>query len=768
MSTASQVAVLAEAGRGGVRGRDRAATAGERPLIRLTAFAALGLYGVLRWAALLNPAPGDRLLGLLVLAVAVAGLGGALATRSHASRAVIAAAATVGTIVALLAAMALSGVPVAWIRHVRITVTADGIGAGLSGLPRAVVPYSGINDWVRTVIVLGAGVLLLDAALVLALTTTALGDLRRAGAALPLVALAVVPMTLVRPELPYVQGMLLFALLAAFIWGERIRAPELATGGGDRGACRRRGDRRRAGARPAQAVAELRGAGGDARARPRRDVQLEPDLRAAQLAPDRARDLRRAGRASGLLEGRGPGLLQWLQLGPRCDLPARSRSPDRPAQPLREFTQTIQVTIRALDTTDLIAAGVASAPATLRASACRNNSGDLDHRLGYATWRQLPRRCVRAGGRTRPVRSERRRAGTRRRGDPARDVPVPDPCDPGPRRRRRRAAQRCGGGVRAISLWQPGGVRAADARGSASVTSSPYARAFALAQQLARRAPTPYAFAQSVLRYLSTGDGFVYSEHPPSSRYPLEGFLFTTKTGYCQQFSGAMAMLLRMGGVPARVGAGFTTGTYDSATKQYVVSDTDAHDWVEAWMPGYGWVTFDPTPASAPARGGHAPAPAIESGPAGVASVPLVHHQDLLPGPTSAVKAARPRGSSGLATTVEVLLAVALAAGLLVVLAWRLAAAGGADQLIELERALRRCGRPMSGGVTLAALERRLGSSGDAAAYIKAIRLERFGGGPPPTPQQRRALRAQLRAGLGLTGAVRALWALPPRWPFTR
>ena len=61
-----------------------------------------------------------------------------------------------------------------------------------------------------------------------------------------------------------------------------------------------------------------------------------------------------------------------------------------------------------------------------------------------------------------------------------------------------------------------------------------------------------------------------------------------------------MALLLRMGGIPARVAVGFTTGTYDTATHQYVVSDIDAHAWVEAWFPHYGWVRFDPTPAAAP------------------------------------------------------------------------------------------------------------------------------------------------------------------------
>jgi hypothetical protein len=66
--------------------------------------------------------------------------------------------------------------------------------------------------------------------------------------------------------------------------------------------------------------------------------------------------------------------------------------------------------------------------------------------------------------------------------------------------------------------------------------------------------------------------------------------------------------------------------------------------------------------------------------------------------------------------------------------------------------------------VTLAALERRFRTSPEAAGYVHALRMARFGGHEIlPTLRQRRALRAQLRAGLGLGGAVRALWALPPR-----
>ena len=82
----------------------------------------------------------------------------------------------------------------------------------------------------------------------------------------------------------------------------------------------------------------------------------------------------------------------------------------------------------------------------------------------------------------------------------------------------------------------------------------------------------------------------------------LDGFLFDAKVGFCQQYSGAMALLLRMGGVPARVAAGFTTGALDRTENEYVVRDLDAHSWVEVWFPSFGWVTRDPTPSAAPPR----------------------------------------------------------------------------------------------------------------------------------------------------------------------
>jgi hypothetical protein len=92
--------------------------------------------------------------------------------------------------------------------------------------------------------------------------------------------------------------------------------------------------------------------------------------------------------------------------------------------------------------------------------------------------------------------------------------------------------------------------------------------------------------------------GFTYSEHPPVSNGapPLVAFALQTKTGYCQHFAGAMALMLRYLGVPARVAVGFTTGSYDAGKGEWTVTDHDAHAWVEVWFRGYGWLPFDPTP----------------------------------------------------------------------------------------------------------------------------------------------------------------------------
>jgi hypothetical protein len=84
---------------------------------------------------------------------------------------------------------------------------------------------------------------------------------------------------------------------------------------------------------------------------------------------------------------------------------------------------------------------------------------------------------------------------------------------------------------------------------------------------------------------------------------PLADFLFHVKTGHCEYFSTAMAVMLRTRGIAARVVNGFLPGEYNDAAGAYTVRQSDAHSWVEAYFPDtQTWVTFDPTPAAGKAE----------------------------------------------------------------------------------------------------------------------------------------------------------------------
>ena len=116
------------------------------------------------------------------------------------------------------------------------------------------------------------------------------------------------------------------------------------------------------------------------------------------------------------------------------------------------------------------------------------------------------------------------------------------------------------------------------------------------AQRITSRARSPYEATLRLERWFRSGGNFTYDEQPPRSAGlpPLVDFVERTRAGYCQHFAGAMTVMLRMLGVPARVAVGFTAGTWRGGV--WTVTDYQAHAWVEAWFAGYGWLTFDPTP----------------------------------------------------------------------------------------------------------------------------------------------------------------------------
>ena len=767
MTTNTQVAVLAPL-RNDQRPRSRGvARSHDRPLIRLLAFGALGLYGVIRWGTLMSPAPTGRLLGLLAVALLLAGFGPVMVERERAGAAVRGAAEPLTALgaplalIAILLAFPISGVPLSWTIHLRVAETANGIGQGLSALPGILVPYSGINEWARTVMQLGAAVLLLDAALLLAFAPPALGDIRRAGAALPLIALVVVPATLVHPRFPYLQGLLLFALLAFFMWGERVPADRR---GGVLLACAVTGaiamvlapaikenspwinyEALTRGFTPAHVVRFDWTQRYGPLTWPRTgntvlSVSATPKVWAGEYWKSENLDT---------FDGTG-----WAAGGVGSGVGLPGVSP----RTIRHYTQNLTVTVRAMSTTQVIAAGYATQPpghlTTPPVPGTSDGTWTSATTLGpgdaYTVSVYTPH----------PSTSALAKAGTRYpAGVRHSDLALTLPQDP--------SAQ---GGLPQTVVFPSFGSRDVPTvvtgqggfTGTQAIRSSPYWPAYVLAHGLASKSKTPYAFVQRVMSYLSPANNFSYDEYPPLTQYPLLTFLFDNKLGYCQQFAGAMALLLRMGGIPARVSTGFTTGVYDAPDKDWFVTDVDAHAWVEAWFPHYGWVTFDPTPAAAPARGGRIPISSISS----FTGTPQLHQTrraDTTSGSVSGSSTVHSTGSSDTVLFAMLgVLAVLFAASFF---AWRRRAPLGPDGLLaELERALARSGRPIGAGVTLAAVERRFRTSPEAAAYVRTLQAARFAGGTAmPTLGQRRALRAQLRAGLGIGGALRALWALPPR-----
>ncbi|MFQ5464677.1 MAG: DUF3488 and DUF4129 domain-containing transglutaminase family protein [Thermodesulfobacteriota bacterium] len=118
----------------------------------------------------------------------------------------------------------------------------------------------------------------------------------------------------------------------------------------------------------------------------------------------------------------------------------------------------------------------------------------------------------------------------------------------------------------------------------------------ALAKDVTAGVSGGLAKAQKLTGYLRTN--FEYSLDPGGreGRDPITQFLFETKKGYCEHYATTLAVMLRLVGVPSRIVTGFVPGEWNDFGGYFVVRQQDAHSWVEAYIDGTGWVTFDPTP----------------------------------------------------------------------------------------------------------------------------------------------------------------------------
>ena len=305
----------------------------------------------------------------------------------------------------------------------------------------------------------------------------------------------------------------------------------------------------------------------------------------------------------------------------------------------------------------------------------------------------------------------------------------------------------------------PFGAPGRDARVDALFTDDlyaalwPYEALWREAQRLRAGARTPYGAVIAIETWLRSTGGFVYDESPPASGGlpPLAQFVSETKSGYCQHFAGTMALMLRFLGIPARVAAGFTSGTREDGA--WTVTDHDAHTWVEVWFPRYGWLPFDPTPGRGSLAGSYsASSTAFNAGDAA----------EAFGGPSGA------QASGGGADQLELL------AQRERLEAQRLAASGGDDRALGTASLLVLLGLAAGSAIGLAKLMRRRARylTRDPRRIAAAARSELvdfladqgIAVAPSATPDElRHLLRTELRADArGFTAALEAARFGPP------
>ena len=736
------------------------------PLARGFALLVLAVFGAYHWMALLEPTAAERAwYAVGIAALVVTGL--LLLRRLRPPGTARTALAATLTLAAAALALLGGGMADELLRPDRWGELVAGLGRGIESLPGARVPYRGVDEWTRVVIGAGGSILVVLAA--------ALAFWPRAGtlgfrhvALIVLVTLYAVPAVALDFEGEFLRGALLAPLVLAYLRLETLRVSDAGAAGA---------------LAVGVAVAGLVAAPALDKDEPWWDYETwalsTAAAKSATFSWDHGYgplDWPRDGRE--LLRVRARQAAYWKAANLE-DFNGRAWEQDRSPgnadgcrldgsvseESRRRWLQNIRVTIRNLRTPAFITAG----------TACAVRAPRINHLpMGDGTYVTFNRSLRRGDAYTSvvytPAPTERQRRAI------PENIPSwlssslsitlpgggPDP----------ESGEELSGNVVEFPRWNEAGEPLARPVAQPNIEQQPaeelvsesrYARTYALAQRLRRGARSQEEIVARVLRHLNSG--YAYSETPPVSAGSLDGFLFDAKAGYCQQFSGAMALLLRMAGVPARVSTGFTSGSYDRKAREYVVRDLDAHSWVEVFYFDHGWVTFDPTPATAPARSQPA-----EDGTPGGASSPGAPDLggDIRSDPSRQVEAAAEGG--GWVTPAAIGGAAVALLGLLGVLLLRRRRRRGPDggavrgPLAELERALRRMRRAPGPGTTLQALEERFARAPAAAGYVRAVREERYSGRPAtPTAEQRRALRSELARGSGLRGRLRAWWALPPR-----
>jgi transglutaminase-like putative cysteine protease len=729
------------------------------------AFVGLAAYGTGHWWGMLSNGPGGRAVAVVAVATAGAALL-ALLPRLGLSRPLTTLLASAITLAMLVAGLAVAGLPFRLMLPGGWSELFDGLDRGLSGIRTVDWPYDGPDSWVRLTILLGAPLLLTAAAALAFWPARRYRPFWRAEALVALLVLYGVAVTNHDPGAPLMRGFFLLLLVAGWLWLPRL---------GRRDALVASAATIAAGIASLPVAAALDGdqpwwnyrsfdwfGGG-------KTIVYDWNHTYGPLNWPRDGTTLLNIKSSQPLYWKTEALdnfdgYRWLRVraghgAAVADLPTRFKPRGKRWDYFEynpRWDRHIRVTVRSLRSDLVVGPGtiyeVGGAGATVTAD--DGTTFNLDQPLekgdSYTVAAYAPK----------PTATQMRRAPA---GYPAEMADYTELGLPN-------------GGQVEVPLR--GDSFSGNPDADRVLARSPYSRVYDLAKRITAGSPTAYDAVARVERYL--GRHYTYDETPPRRSLPLAAFLLRDKIGYCQQFSGAMALMLRMVGIPTRIATGFTPGSYNSDTGEFRIRDLDAHSWVEVFVTGIGWVTFDPTPPAAPAQTQSSGLEAI--GKAGKQAGDVTSSRGDSGGATDvgggAVPGGHDDGTLGFWVVPVGLALIALVVGcwlgLLRVVRRRPRGPGEAAeaQLRELESALKRLGWKLPGGSTLSSIERRLERvAGPAASgYAARLRAYRYEARPPDPPDRsaRRAFRGALGSVAGRAGRLRALMAIPPGGPFRR
>jgi len=114
--------------------------------------------------------------------------------------------------------------------------------------------------------------------------------------------------------------------------------------------------------------------------------------------------------------------------------------------------------------------------------------------------------------------------------------------------------------------------------------------------------PADNDLIERILAHFNQQSFFYSLDAPLLGDDAVDDFLFNTRTGFCEHYASAFAVMMRMAGIPSRVVTGYQGGWYSELGDYLLIRQSDAHAWAEVWLPGSGWTRVDPTAAVSPSR----------------------------------------------------------------------------------------------------------------------------------------------------------------------